>query len=142
MGLTAPPAPRGPRRAAAGRPGPVRYRVRVTVWETVLVFVVLPLGFYGLLALLVFGPGLTRSARYRPGRPWEHEPVWYVPRPDATGPDATGPAAGEAGRAALAAPAADRALPAGERAGRTPAVPAAVLDAPVRTARGGASGDW
>jgi hypothetical protein len=102
----------------------------VSVWQTVLVYAVIPAAAFGLLALLVFGSGAGRPARYRPGRPWEHEPVWYVARPES--PE---PASSEAGRAALAATD-RRALPAPSRP------PAAVLDAPTRTARGGASGQW
>lgn len=98
----------------------------MSVWQTVLVFVVAPLGGLALLALMVFGAGGHHSQRYRPGRPWEHEPVWYLPRPDGDAPVAS-----PEGRASLAA-ATRRQLPA----------PAAVLDAPVRTARGGADGDW
>jgi len=119
--------PRGVGRRNLTRGG---YRDPVSVWQTVLVFVVAPLGGLGLLALLVFGAGGRHSQRYRPGRPWEHEPVWYLPRPDGDAPVAS-----PEGRAALAA--ATRAqLPASDGA------PAAVLDAPVRTARGGADGDW
>jgi hypothetical protein len=104
----------------------------VTVWETVLVFAVLPLAGLGLLALLTFAPGASRTPRYRIGRPWEHEPVWYVARPDVAAP------AGSAeGRAAIAA-AGRRELP-----GEVPAPdPASLLDTRTGTARGGASGEW
>jgi len=120
----------------------------VTVWETVLVFAVLPLAALGLLALLVFGPGAARSPRYRVGRSWDYEPVWYVARPDVAAP------AGSAeGRAAIAGAATGRALPHSEpdrsASGRrltggpvTDQPPASVLDAPTGTARGGASGEW
>jgi hypothetical protein len=103
----------------------------VTVWQTVLVFVVAPVGGLLLLALLVVGPAVSRAPRYRPGRSWDHEPVWYVARPAAL---ATGPAPAESRRA----------LPTGNRRalpGRGSA-PASVLDAPVGTARGGANGEW
>jgi hypothetical protein len=122
----------------------------VTVWETVLVFAVLPLAGLALLAALVFAPGAARTPRYRVGRPWEHDPVWYIARPDVDAP------AGSAeGRAAIAASAAGRTLPHSgpERsasgreltAGSTPSTrsaPASVLDVPTDTARGGASGEW
>jgi len=106
----------------------------VTVWETLLVFGVLPLAGFGLLALLVYGPSLTRAVRYRPGRGWEHDPVWYIARPaaDAPGSDA-------ADRAAIEAGADRQALP---DAGRRHQPPASVLDVAVRTARGGANGEW
>ncbi len=96
----------------------------MTVWETVLVFVVVPLGLFGLLALLTFGPGMSRAPRYRPGRGWDHDPVWYIARPDVVHPQSS-----PDGRAAITA-------------GSGRAAPAAVLDAPKRTARGGASGEW
>jgi hypothetical protein len=100
----------------------------VTVWETVLVFGVLPLAGLGLLAVLVFAPGAARTPRYRVGKPWTFDPVWYVARPDVAAP------AGSAeGRAAIAA-ASGRELTAGP--------PASVLDVPTGTARGGASGEW
>jgi hypothetical protein len=102
----------------------------VTVWETVLVFGVAPIAGLALLAALTFAPGTTRSPRYRVGKPWDFEPVWYVARPDIAAP------AGSAeGRAALAA--ASRR----ELAGGTSA-PASVLDVKTGTARGGARGEW
>jgi hypothetical protein len=117
----------------------------VTVWETVLVFAVLPLGGLALLGLLIFAPGASRAPRYRVGKPWDYDPVWYVARPDIAAP------AGSAeGRAALAA-ASGRTLPSADAASATPRrelgasagpAPASVLDAPRGTARGGASGEW
>ena len=125
------------------------------MWETVLVFAVVPFGVLALLALLVFGPGMTRSARYRPGRPWSYDPVWYLPRSEAAVPVASPPV-----RAAVAGARAGRALPPASGAGGTRAGseragsdgagsssgtyrgPASVLDVAARTARGGASGEW
>jgi hypothetical protein len=103
----------------------IRYRVDVSVWETVLVFVVLPLGALGVLALLVFAPSMSRTPRYRPGRPWNYDPVWYIPHPEVVHP-VPAPSVGAGVRPAVTA-------------GQPPA---SVLDAPVRTARGGASGEW
>ena len=104
----------------------------MTVWQTVLVFAVAPLAGLALLAALTFGPGATRSPRYRVGRPWDYEPVWYIPRPDVSAP------AGSAeGRAALAAAARPQLTSGGSEHG-----PASVLDAGTGTARGGASGEW
>lgn len=103
----------------------------MTVWQTVLVFGVVPLSLLALLTALTFAPGASRSPRYRVGKPWDHEPVWYVARPDIAAP------AGSAeGRAALAA-ASRPALPAASGHG-----PASLLDAKTGTARGGASGEW
>ncbi|HST65703.1 MAG TPA: hypothetical protein VLM05_10995 [Mycobacteriales bacterium] len=104
----------------------------MTVWETVLVFGVVPIAGLSLLAVLTFAPGASRSPRYRVGKSWDHEPVWYVARPDIAAP------AGSAeGRAALAA-ASRPELPAGGPASG----PASVLDVQSGTARGGASGEW
>jgi hypothetical protein len=105
----------------------------VTVWETVLVFGVLPLGGLAVLALLTFAPGASRAPRYRVGRPWEHEPVWYVARPDVDAP-----AGSAAGRAAIAAASGHRELPGGVPAPGS----SSVLDARTGTARGGANGEW
>ena len=62
-------------RAAAGR-------LRgVTVVETILVYAVAPLAVVAVLALLTLVPGRPKKTRYKPGQPWEHEPVWYEPHP-------------------------------------------------------------
>lgn len=64
----------------AGKLGPV------TVAETILVFVGAPLVVVLLLALLTLGPAArNRRPRYKPGQPWNHEPIWYEPHPGATG---------------------------------------------------------
>jgi hypothetical protein len=107
----------------------------VTVWQTVLVFAVVPLAGLALLAALTFAPGATRSPRYRVGKPWDFEPVWYIARPDVAAP------AGSAeGRAALAA--ASRRQLTGSSAAHPGEAPASVLDVDTSTARGGASGEW
>jgi hypothetical protein len=107
----------------------------VTVWQTVLVFVVIPVVALAVLGALTFGPSTTRSPRYRVGRPWDYEPVWYIARPDVAAP------AGSAeGRAALAA--ASRPERAELTSGGPAHGPASVLDAGTGTARGGASGEW
>jgi|tagenome__1003787_1003787.scaffolds.fasta_scaffold20884524_3 hypothetical protein len=54
----------------------------VTVAETILVFVGIPLALYVLLALLIFLPGGRKRSRYKPGQPWNHAPVWYEPHPE------------------------------------------------------------
>ena len=106
----------------------------MTVWETVLVFGVLPVAGLGLLAVPIFAPGASRTPRYRVGKPWDFEPVWYVARPDVDAP-----AGSAAGRAALAAASARPQLPGGVPA---PGPAASVLDVRTATARGGASGEW
>lgn len=58
----------------------------MTVAETILVFVGAPLAVFLVLALLTIGPGVrNRRPRYKPGQPWNHDPIWYEPHPEATG---------------------------------------------------------
>lgn len=85
----------------------------MSVVQTVLVFVVIPAVLFAALALPALSSGGARGARYRPGRGWSHEPVWYAPHPEAlTRPSPARRALGRGG--ADAAP----------------------------TAKGGASGTW
>jgi hypothetical protein len=54
----------------------------LSVVETVLVFVGIPLVIFAILAIGVFGrPDVSQRTRYRPGKPWVFAPVWYLPRP-------------------------------------------------------------
>ena len=53
----------------------------VTVVETLLVYAVAPLAVIVVLALLTLVPGRRKKLRYKPGQPWDHEPVWYEPHP-------------------------------------------------------------
>jgi len=54
------------------------------VWETLLVFVGIPLGVVAVLALAVYGRAMVHQPnRYRPGRPWTYEPSWFLPHPEA-----------------------------------------------------------
>lgn len=47
--------------------------------EVVGVFAGIPLAIIAVIALLTFLPDLARSPpRYRPGKEWEHTPVWWV----------------------------------------------------------------
>lgn len=50
--------------------------------QTILVFVVIPAAIYGVLGLLTLRSKFGRNTRYRPGQPWEYEPVWFGPNPD------------------------------------------------------------
>ena len=58
----------------------------MSVVETVLVFVGIPLGASAVLALAVLGPAAARAPRYRPGNGWDYDPVWYLPHPEHSGP--------------------------------------------------------
>ncbi|MFI5954956.1 hypothetical protein [Cryptosporangium sp. NPDC051539] len=53
----------------------------MSVLETTLVFVVVPLAVAGVLALLTLGAGGNRTPRYRPGMPFEFTPVWFLAAP-------------------------------------------------------------
>ena len=56
----------------------------MTVWQTILVFAVIPLAAIALITFGVYGKALLHQPnRYRPGRPWGYAPAWYVPHPDA-----------------------------------------------------------
>ncbi len=106
----------------------------MSIVETTLIFVGLPAVVFLVVAALVYGGAAARTPRYRPGGPWQFEPVWYLPHPeDAVHP---GPAASTP-PAALLDSAAGRTLPSGA-AGR--ALPGQVLE--TATASGGASGEW
>jgi hypothetical protein len=94
----------------------------MSIAQTVLVFVGIPAGVVAVFAALIFGRSELRQAnRYRPGKPWNFPPVWYVPHPEALQP-----AAGER-RAALSATK-RAAIESGQ--------------APTPSAVGGASGEW
>lgn len=52
--------------------------------ETVLVFVGIPAAIVAVIAFAVYGRSMLHQPnRYRPGRPWNFEPEWFVPHPDA-----------------------------------------------------------
>jgi hypothetical protein len=39
-------------------------------------FVIIPLGAFLLIAALAVLPSALSKPRYRPGKPWDHEPLW------------------------------------------------------------------
>ncbi|WP_033344598.1 aa3-type cytochrome oxidase subunit CtaJ [Catenuloplanes japonicus] len=49
--------------------------------EVALVFVVLPLAVIGVLAALTLPGNRRKEKRYRPGRPFEFTPVWFLSSP-------------------------------------------------------------
>lgn len=56
----------------------------MTIVQTVLVFVGIPVGIIALITFAVYGKTmLHQPTRYRPGRPWPFQPAWFVPHPDA-----------------------------------------------------------
>lgn len=56
----------------------------MSVLETTLVFVLIPVAVAGVLALLTLGAGGNRAPRYRPGMPFEFTPVWFLAAPPTT----------------------------------------------------------
>jgi hypothetical protein len=75
--------------------------LRLSVSSTVLVFLVIPVGVIAVVATLVLGGGdrTRRSRRYRPGRPYDFQPIWFLASPE----QVTGGDVALAGRPAIAA---------------------------------------
>ncbi len=56
----------------------------MSVIETILVFAGIPLAVIAFVAFAVYGrSALHQPNRYRPGKPWQYAPAWYIPHPDA-----------------------------------------------------------
>lgn len=53
-------------------PGPA-----LSYLNTLLIFGVLPLAMFAIIALLVMLPSLAKGPRYRPGLSWWASPVWF-----------------------------------------------------------------
>ena len=53
--------------------------------ETILVYAVIPLAIYGVIALLTLRDKFARNPRYRPGQPWEYPAVWWTANPAGVG---------------------------------------------------------
>lgn len=53
----------------------------VSVFQTILTFVVPTVGLYALIAFLAAAPRLSRRPRYRTGKPWPHQPLWWTANP-------------------------------------------------------------
>jgi hypothetical protein len=65
----------------------------VTVVQTVLTFVGIPLAIVAVVTVAVYGRSMMRQPnRYRPGKPWNYQPSWYVPHPEAVTTSAAGSA--------------------------------------------------
>lgn len=54
----------------------------MSVFETVLYFVVPTVGLYLLLTAMVVVPRMSRRPRYRVGKPWPHQPLWWSANPE------------------------------------------------------------
>lgn len=44
---------------------------------TIVYFVLIPLGAFLVIAGLSILPSMLRRPRYRPGRGWSHDPMWF-----------------------------------------------------------------
>jgi hypothetical protein len=104
----------------------------VTVAETILVFVGIPLALVVLLALLIFLPGGRKRSRYKSGQPWNHAPIWYEPHPE------HGPAAGHGETLAIGSSVYGEPTRDGSHDASAAAAPRPVNAGPL----GGARGTW
>jgi len=50
----------------------------LTIPETLLVFVGIPAAVVAIIYVLVYAGSAAHNKRYRPGRPYNQSPVWYV----------------------------------------------------------------
>jgi hypothetical protein len=107
----------------------------VSVAETLLVYVGIPLAVVLVMAALIFLPGGRKRPRWKSGQPWEHEPVWFEPHPEVTQAE-HGDAHG-AGHAAIGSGHGATALTAGASTEGAAAAPA-----PSAGPLGGARGTW
>jgi hypothetical protein len=113
------------------------------VTETVLIYGVVPLAVFLVLAALTLLPGRGKDrTKYKPGQPWTAEPLWFEPHPGVTGGhgDAHGDAHGDVhgdGHRGPGLGATAAALTIGEHPHGV-----ATVDGPRRTAAGGARGTW
>jgi hypothetical protein len=101
----------------------------MSIVETTLIFVGIPALVMLGVAALVYGRSNERAPRYRPGGPWQFNPVWYLPHPEHAGP-ASSLHSAESNPHASAL----------DGAGARHSLPGRVAE-PV-TASGGASGEW
>ena len=57
----------------------VRYRDHVTIVETLVVFVGIPVLIYALIGVCTLLPGRGKKrTRYRPGQTWEYPAQWWA----------------------------------------------------------------
>jgi hypothetical protein len=101
----------------------------MSIVETTLVFVGIPAAVVLVVTALVYARSNERTPRYRPGGPWQFNPVWYLPHPEHAGPVSSLHSAGSNPHAAAL-----------DGAGARPALPGQVAE--TVTASGGASGEW
>lgn len=110
----------------------------MSVTETVLVFVGIPLAIVLVISGLAALGGGRGAKRYRPGRPFDFAPVWFLSAPEQlAGVQSSGSTAHE--ELPAGASSSRAALPAGSSAGRA----GELVAAPTRIGpTGGASDRW
>jgi hypothetical protein len=94
--------------------------LRLSISNTVLIYVVIPLGVLLVVASLVFASSdrTRRTRRYRPGRPYDFQPIWFLATPERVG-HAAPALTGNASRQAIEAPVLEDAAGQRVRAGST-----------------------
>jgi hypothetical protein len=50
----------------------------IGVGEVLLVYVVIPVGAFLVISFFAVLPSMLRRPRYRPGRPWNFDPLWFA----------------------------------------------------------------
>ena len=75
----------------------------MSIIETLLIFVGIPLAVVLLVAFAVYGrSALHQPNRYRPGKAWTYPPAWYLPHPQAIADVVSDRVAVEGGSSAVA----------------------------------------
>ncbi|TLW91149.1 hypothetical protein FFT09_17955 [Saccharomonospora piscinae] len=68
----------------------------MSILETILVFVAIPLAIYGFFALVTLRSKFASRPRYRPGQAWDYPPAWWTANPEGAGEHHSGDADGDA----------------------------------------------
>jgi hypothetical protein len=78
----------------------------LSISSTVLVFVGIPAALIALVASLVFGGSdrTRRTRRYRPGRPYDFQPIWFLASPEQVNGGDVAALTGAHGRTAIEGP--------------------------------------
>ena len=103
----------------------------MSIIDAVLVYAGIPVAVVLLIYGAVYAGSARRGRRYRPGRPFEFRPVWFLSVPDRAAVPGAGHAEIEGGATAAA-------LPAGQR----PAEEEATAESATQGTTGGASDRW